>query len=406
MRLSSAQIFDSGTLGLQRTYNDLYKLQNQISTGRRILTPQDDPVAAAQALVTSDQQAVNNQYLDNQRTAKSTLALLESHVGGMTEILQDVREKWVAAGNGAYTPSERRAVATAIREDMQQLLALANTKDATGMAFFSGYKGGTQSFVDSNGTITYQGDGGRRQLQVSSQRFLDVSLSGQEVFESITQGNGRYVVNTDSANLTRVGHDAAAAGPFDNYDGNTYRVTIQNQGLDYRVEQIDTTTGLPMAPAVVAAATYTSGGAITVGGATITLTGTPVDNDNFTISPSTNQSVFTTINNFITALETGGTSDALRASYHNQLNQLGLNFDQALEHLSAQRSKLGSQLAELDNLVSLSQDVNVQYATQLSDLQDLDYVAAYSDLTKKKTSLDAAQTAFVKVTGLSLFDKL
>ena len=51
MRVSTNQIYDAGAQGIQQSHSALFKLNNQLATGRRVLTPQDDPVAAAQALV-------------------------------------------------------------------------------------------------------------------------------------------------------------------------------------------------------------------------------------------------------------------------------------------------------------------------------------------------------------------
>ncbi len=69
MRVSTSQIFDSGYRGIGGNQFDLFKLQNHLSTGRRMLAPEDDPVAAAQALVVTQSQSVNGQYLANQADA-------------------------------------------------------------------------------------------------------------------------------------------------------------------------------------------------------------------------------------------------------------------------------------------------------------------------------------------------
>jgi flagellar hook-associated protein 3 FlgL len=51
MRVSTAQMFDTGTAGILNNQSTLFKIQNQLSTGRRVLTPADDPVASAQVLI-------------------------------------------------------------------------------------------------------------------------------------------------------------------------------------------------------------------------------------------------------------------------------------------------------------------------------------------------------------------
>ena len=99
MRISTNQIYDAGTLGIQNGQSSLYKLQNQLSTGRRVLTPQDDPVAAAQALIVTQSMEVNKQHIDNQGQAKSQLGLIDSQTNAMVNALINVRDRVVQAGN-------------------------------------------------------------------------------------------------------------------------------------------------------------------------------------------------------------------------------------------------------------------------------------------------------------------
>ena len=110
MRISTSQIYDAGALNIQRNQSALYKLQNQLSTGRRVLTPEDDPVAAAQALIVTQSQAVNAQQVENQGNASSQLGLVDSQLSSLTDLLQNVRERVVQAGSTCllYTsPSPR-----------------------------------------------------------------------------------------------------------------------------------------------------------------------------------------------------------------------------------------------------------------------------------------------------------
>ena len=138
MRISTPMIFDSGTRNLQRQQSGLYLLQNQMSTGRRILTPSEDPVATAQALVVTQQKNVNQQFLDNQDNATSLLTEQEDRLNAVNEVLQAVKLRVVEAGNGAYGDSDRKAIAAEIRERYDELIGLANSTDALGNYVFSG----------------------------------------------------------------------------------------------------------------------------------------------------------------------------------------------------------------------------------------------------------------------------
>ena len=68
------------------------------------------------------------------------------------------------------------------------------------------------------------------------------------------------------------------------------------------------------------------------------------------------------------------------------------------------RALLGTRLNELDALQSAGENIGLQYKQTLSQLQDVDYNKAISDLTQQKTSLEAAQKSFLAVSGLSLFN--
>ena len=102
---------------------------------------------------------------------------------------------------------------------------------------------------------------------------------------------------------------------------------------------------------------------------------------------------------FITALEGGG---AVSGAVSTALGGL----DTSLDNVLTTRAQIGSQLVEVEQLGFIGSDLDLQYATTLSSLQDLDYNEAISRLTQQKTYLQAAQQSFLKTIGLSLFNYL
>jgi len=199
MRISTGQIFDQGTFGIQNNQSMLYKLQNQMSTGRRVVNPEDDPVAAAQALVVMQSKEVNAQYLRNQDTARSRLNVVDSTLGALTEQLQSILERTVQAGNGALGQGEREMIATELEGRLQSMIALANTQDGEGQYIFAGYQTQTQPFAVSgnsapfdlsNTSVSYLGDEGQRKLQVEASQEMPVSETGSEVFMRIRDQAG------------------------------------------------------------------------------------------------------------------------------------------------------------------------------------------------------------------------
>ena len=111
MRISTSMMFDTGTQNMLQLQTNLYKLQNQMSTGRRILTPADDPVAAAQALEISQRQSINSQFMDNQGNAASQLTSLESAVRGASDLILNVISRAAEADNPNMSDLARQAIA-------------------------------------------------------------------------------------------------------------------------------------------------------------------------------------------------------------------------------------------------------------------------------------------------------
>ena len=140
----------------------------------------------------------------------------------------------------------------------------------------------------------------------------------------------------------------------------------------------------------------------------LSIRGDPADGDSFGVKPSsTQQDIFSTLNALITALNTPVSgSSAGNTRLTNDLNTALSNLDLALDNVLSVRATVGATLKEIDAHRATGEDLDLQYSGTLSDLQDLDYAKAISDMTLKQSSLEAAQQSFLRVQGLSLFNYL
>ena len=146
MRVSTNMIYDQGVIALQKQSAALLHTGQQIATGRKILTPSDDPVASARALDLSQSKSVNQQFITNQGYADDALKLVDGQLDGAGEIIQYARERVLAAGNPALSPSDRQSIASDLRSQFDAMLAIANTRDANGDYLFAGYRSNTPPF--------------------------------------------------------------------------------------------------------------------------------------------------------------------------------------------------------------------------------------------------------------------
>ncbi|MBI4292045.1 MAG: flagellar hook-associated protein FlgL [Betaproteobacteria bacterium] len=190
MRISTANIFDMGSAAITRNQSELLTTQQKLASGRRILSPADDPIAASDALRARQASALNDQYSGNQRAAQATLVQVDSTLGEVTSLLQDVRVLVVSAGNATLQNSDRQSMAQELSGRLEQLVSLANSNNGTGSYLFGGYSDTAPPFAQSGFTVTYNGDQGVRALQVTDSRAMAVSDNGAEVFERIPSGNG------------------------------------------------------------------------------------------------------------------------------------------------------------------------------------------------------------------------
>ena len=401
MRISSNTLFESNVAALNQQQVKLMHTQQQIASGRKILTASDDPVAATQVLNIAQSDATNSQYAANRGSARHTLSLAESTLQSVTELVHDVRSAAITAGNGTLNNSDRATLASSLSGRLQELTGLANSTDGVGNYLFSGFQSKTQPFVDTAAGMGYFGDDGQRMIQVDASRQMASSDSGADIFMRIKNGNGTFntqaaVANTGSGQISRGNVSNPAA-----LTGNSYSVTFSVVAGVTSYDVVNTTT----AAAVLTAQPYVSGQAISFDGMQFDIQGVPAAADTFTVSPSSNESLFKTISDLITALNTpvnpaaGGMTNLT-----NSLSQ-GLNMlDNALNNVLTVRSTLGLRLNEIDVLQTSGEDMGLQLKQTLSSLQDVDYNKAISDLTLQQTTLQAAQQSFVKVSGLSLFN--
>ncbi|MDH5551962.1 MAG: flagellar hook-associated protein FlgL [Nitrosomonas sp.] len=403
IRVSTNTIHDKAVTAILQQQEKLLNVQQQVSTGRRILTPADDPVAAARALEITQADALNTQYSENRNIASTNLGLVESTLDGVTKLIQNVQTATVNAGNATFTDSDRQSIVTELRGRFEELMGFANTTDATGRYLFSGYKGDTLPFVKTATGVVYNGDQGERKVQIGASRQVSTGESGTDVFERIKNGNGVFVTAANSLNVGTGVIDVGSVTAPASLTGNNYEITFTVTPLPIKTttyEIVNTTT----AAVVSTGNPYTSGDSITFDGLQFSINGEPSDTDKFTVTASSNESIFKTIDDLINVLLQPTTGQPGGTRLINGLNTAFQNLENGLNQVLTTRASVGSRLQEVDMLQNVGEDSAIQFRQNLSDLQDVDYAKAISDLNQQQVFLEAAQKSYVTVTSLSLFD--
>jgi flagellar hook-associated protein 3 FlgL len=176
-------LFRHGLNAMQQQQSGVATTQQQIATGKRILSPSDDPVGAQRVLDLQESLGLNQRYQQNADRAAQRLAVEESALDGVVNVLQRVRELAIQGNNDTQTAEDRRAIAIELEERLEELVGLANTRDGNGEFLFAGNTSHTQPFVHgAGGSVGYNGDDGARQLPVGPGYQVAVGDTGNEAF--------------------------------------------------------------------------------------------------------------------------------------------------------------------------------------------------------------------------------
>ena len=185
MRISTQQYFDTSSSKYQDNYSGVVKTQDQASSGVRVQTASDDPVAAAQLLMLQQQKDMLGQYNGNITTLQNSLSNEESVLSSINTVLQTASGLALQAGNLKLSDDDRKAIASQVGALEDQVLGLLNTKDSSGNYMFSGAKTDTPPYSRNiDGTYTYQGDETPLSLQVSSNLTVAAGDTGKALLES------------------------------------------------------------------------------------------------------------------------------------------------------------------------------------------------------------------------------
>lgn len=415
MRISTIQAFNNGVQGLQKNYANAIRTQEQISTGNRILTPADDPVASVRLLQLEQQQNVLGQYKENLTAAKNGLAQEEVTLNSVNTVLQRVRELAVQAGNGALSQADRESIAAELGEREDELLGLMNTRNARGEYLFAGFQGKTQPFVrQADGSYSYQGDEGQRKLQIASSLSVPISDNGKKTFENvINAGRVQAAVTAAPGSTLQVSaplvQDEVAfsgANPFPDDGVAVVFDTAPNQNsyVVYALPRTSPETPLPDGSGTLDA-DPDKADSLVFRGVTLKFSGVPVGGETVQLTVDATQQkrgILDTIAQLKTSLQ--GPASGFQVG--DAVAVAITNLDHGMTTVDSVRGEIGARLNVVETTQTDNDDVGLVNKSVQAELRELDYAEALSRLAFQTVILEAAQQSYVKISGLNLFNKL
>ncbi len=412
MRISTQQIFTNAVSQMQQGQSELAQTQERIASGKQLLRPSDDPVAAAQILKLEREISRSDKFDGNIDVSQRRLQLEELTLNQIDTAADRLRELTVQAGSATLSSADRSSIANEVSGLQDMMLSLMNTQDVQGEYLFAGSQGGTQPFVRNNdGSFSYQGDDNQRFIQIGAELQIASTDAGAELFQVIADDIGVRPLGAaaDVAALSVSVTDPSDGvfQAFSELNGDvTLNITNISAGVpgSYDYQLLDSAGNSLTGPTTAAVGTP-----VEFGGLSFDYTGSVPAADLGPVKLRAQQdqhSLLQTAETLITALQTPITDQASRDAFRATLVKVGDELDVAKEGSLKAITQLGSRLNTLDSAREVNADFKLFTETTLSQLEDLDYAAAISEFSLQELALQASQATFSRVSSLSLFNYL
>lgn len=403
MRISSNQIFDRAINGVLDNQIGLSETQQQLSSGKKILNPSDDPVGAANVVRLTEELDQIEQFKRNNTILQNSLSQAETVLRNVTDTVNRARTLVVQAGNGINTEEDRAAIGNELNQIRDEVFDLMNSRDADGNYIFAGNQSNSPAFrFDATATgnrFLFQGDDGQNEIQLSSNVRVADGDSGKDVFEDVLARLQGSVTGGTATATSRITQQAA----FDSFHLSNYdAVNTANNVFTGTVDAGGNTITFRDAGAtVVGTVNYSSGQPFTFNGVEINATGGAGSTVEFTLSQPEKKNLAVTLDEIATALTNPAvTGNTLQEAINDALEGL----DNGARQVSNTTASIGGRVNVAESVNESNLDLEIANKAARSEIEDVDYAEAVSNLSRQETALQAAQQTFGRVTNLSLFD--
>ncbi len=419
MRISSNQIFNIANNSIADANTAISKTQEQMSTGRRVLTPSDDPVASTKILSITKDLADIQQFRRNIDAAQNNLVLEESILNAVNNVIQRMQELAVQAGNTAIlSENDYAALASEVDTRLDELINLLNSQNANGDFIFGGYKSTREPFTGNfESGFRYEGDEGQQFIKVSNNTTVAASDAGKGIFVDIQSARNTIITAANPSNRSDPAANISIGQVidqqvYDEFYPEDIIITFNEDTNIVPAGKNFTAREKSTGRIIVADQAYRRGEEIQMLGLSFRITGDPASGtptqrgDQFFIESSEKQDILTTVARFSEAMKAHNGSDATRESVADIVSATLDNLSNAQTSVLETVAKLGARFNSLDSTEQLHLDSELVSKELLSSLQDVDYAEAATRLSAQSLVLEAAQASFVRVSRLTLFSQL
>ena len=188
MRIATTQIYQDSTAQILNQQANLNKTQVQLGSGKKIVSPADDPAAASEVIARQSQIDKLQQYQKNADAATLRLTIEDVTLSEVDQQLNRALQLLIQANNDTTTPQDRQAIALELSQITDAITGLVNTKDTNGEYIFSGYHSDKAPYPDRQyvDRAPYKGDRQEREVDVYASVSSTMTDAGKDIFQSDT----------------------------------------------------------------------------------------------------------------------------------------------------------------------------------------------------------------------------
>jgi len=405
MRISTEQLYNRSIQSVLDNQGTLSDIQTQLSSGKKLLRPSDDPVGTSQLIRLTEDIDLLQQYNKNNNLLTNSLEQEETVLSSINTSVNRARVLMIQSGNGIISPDDRQAIGVEIEQIRDQVFDLMNSRNPAGEYIFAGFQSASPAFsfnASATGNkYSFEGDQGENKIKVSDTVALQVNNSGRDVFEDVFsrfQAGITGSVGATSSQLSVQGQTDFDKFHTANYDAvtaanNDFRVTVLS-ATQAQISNVGTGN-------IIDTIAFSSGDAFLFNGLEIEIEGTTGDTVDFQLEPPEKNNIAETLNSFINALYDKDVSDG---DFDNALSDALIGVDNSLISMGDAISAIGGRMNVAESVLASNLDLDIANRSARSNIEDVDYAKAVSELSRQETALQAAQATFSLVTGTSLFD--
>jgi flagellar hook-associated protein 3 FlgL len=192
MKVSTNLFFDRASNQLGTVQSSLSKTQEQLSTGKQITKPSDEPDKASLVTRLESEMARQKSYQDTLASVEIKLSSQETALRNVSDVMYRIKELTVQANSDTMGKLDRQSIAVEIESLRDQVLSLANTQDTSGNYVFAGSRVTQPAFAaNAKGVIDYHGDQSRMQVAVGDNRRMNVNRPGSDAFTRVARDDGK-----------------------------------------------------------------------------------------------------------------------------------------------------------------------------------------------------------------------